>query len=77
MLKNPGPRELLHASSLLILTPLSNHVNVRYSVLESETLIRSNRIYGSIPNSLILSKLSTLDYNKYDINVRDFLNHLS
>ena len=77
ILKNPGPRELLHASSMLILSPSFTPVAVRYSVLEGNSLIRTNSVYGSIPNSLITSKLSTFDYNANDINVEDFLKQLS
>lgn len=61
----------------LFLAPSFTPVAVRYSVLEGDTLIRANRVYGSIPNSLITSKLSTIDYNSYDINVEDFLKQLS
>ena len=77
VLKNPGPRELLHASSMLILSPSYTPVAVLYSVLEGDTRIRTNRVYDSIPNSLITSKLSTIDYNANDINVEDFLKQLS
>jgi len=76
VLKNPGARELLHASSMLILSPSFTPVAVHYSVLEGDTLIRTNRVYGPIQNSLITSKLSTLAYNSYDVNVEDFLKQL-
>ena len=76
LLKNPSALELLHTSNLLILSPSFTPVAVRYSVLEGDNLIRTNRVYGSIPNSLIASKLSTIDYNKYDVNIHDFLKHI-
>jgi hypothetical protein len=77
ILTNPSARELLHASSMLILSPSFTPVAVRYSVLEGDTLINTNRVYGSIRNSLITSKLSTIDYNAQDININDFLKQLS
>jgi hypothetical protein len=76
LLKNPSPLQLIHTSNLLILSPSLTPVAVRYSVLEGDTLIHTNRVYGPIPNSLITSKLSTIDYNKHDINIHDFLKHL-
>jgi len=62
---------------MLILSPSFTPVAVRYSVLEDHTPISVDRVYGSIPNSLITSKLSSIDYNSRDINVKDFLKQLS
>ena len=76
-MKNPTPRELLRASSLLILTPPLTPVTARYSVLEGDTLIRTDRISGSIVNSVIHSQLSIVDYNSYDLFVKDFLKKMS
>ena len=76
-LKNPTPRELLHASSLLILAPRLTPVIARYSVLEGDTLIRTDRISGSIVNSVIHSQLSIVDYNSYDLDVKEFLKRMS
>jgi hypothetical protein len=76
-LTNPSARELLHASSLLILAPPLTPVTARYSVLEGDTLIRSDRIRDSIVNSVITSQLSMVDYNCYDLNVKDFLKRMS
>jgi hypothetical protein len=76
-LKNPSARELLHASSLLILAPPLTPVTARYSVLEGDTLIRTDKIRDSITNSVITSQLSMIDYNTYDLNVRDFLKRMA
>jgi len=76
-MKNPTPRELVHAASLLILSPPLTPTTARYSVLEDNTLIRTDKISGSIVNSVIHSQLSIVDYNSYDLDVKDFLKRMA
>lgn len=71
---NPSRIQLIHIQNTICtlhpLTPFS----IRYTVLEDNDVIRSDRIRGGINNLNIVSTLSQINYNEeHDLDVTTFI----
>jgi hypothetical protein len=73
---NPSKRELIYLTNLLCTTHQLTPVTVRYTVLEDDILVRTDKILSTKPNIKIASHLATFDYNDTDLNVHSLLDSI-
>lgn len=70
---NPSKFQLVYVQHLLCTFNQHTPCSIRYTVLDDNSVIRTDRIHGRANNLKIISNISQLDYNEHELDVTIFL----